>query len=138
VTWSLFGSEEKTERSGGALANSNTFTQQATMSLSWNPLSTASMYASAQVVNKETGSTTVYNWMVNWSPFREGTLQMIFAYNEVIRPDDDGYDRLFSPSLRWEVRRGTFLDLTYSRIQSKSNIQESETRIYSAIFQTNF
>jgi len=139
MTWSFFGSEEKTERGGGDLPDSTSSTKQVRASVSWNPLPTMGMFASAAVVNNmDTGSITVYNWSLNWSPFREGTLQMIFAYNETLRPDDDGYDRVLTPSLRWEVRRGTFLDLSYTHIQSKTFSQETENSVYSANFNANF
>jgi hypothetical protein len=138
MTWNFFCSADQSERSGGVQPESSTSTRRARGSVAWNPLSAVNLFASAEVVDQETGSTTLYNWSLNWSPFRDGTLQASFAYNESLRPQQDGSDRVVSPSLRWEMRQGTFLNLSYALVKSKTGTQETETGLFSANLQANF
>jgi hypothetical protein len=138
MTWSLFYSYDRSERTGGQRPDATVSTRRARAAVSWNPLPAVNFFGSADAVDRPEGRTTLYNWAANWSPFRDGALQISFAYSESLRPEEDGSDRLISPVLRWEMRRGTFLDLSYSLVESKTRAQETETRVVSANLQVNF
>jgi len=138
MTLSVFLSTDHSERWGGVVPDSTTSTKRARGSVAWNPLSAVNLFASAEFVDQGEGRTSLYNWSLNWSPFGDGTLQMSFQYNELLRPEVDGSDRIISPSLRWEIRQGTFFNLSYGYVQSKTGPQESESRVTSANLQANF
>jgi hypothetical protein len=138
MTWSIFLATDRSERTGGTQKDVTTFTRRARASVAWNPLSAVNLFASSEVVDREEGKTTLHNWSLNWSPFQDGTLQMSFAASETLRPEENGLDRLLSPSLRWEIRKGTFLDLSYAYIRSKLLLQETDSRVVSANLQANF
>lgn len=138
MTWGFFYSADWFERSGGERPDSSTVTRRTRASVSWNPLAAVNLFASAEMVEGGQGRMTLYNWAGNWSPLRDGTLQLTFAYSETLQIEEDTSVRLLSPSLRWEVRRGTFLDLTYSFIESESGSRKTENRVISANLQANF
>jgi hypothetical protein len=71
---------------------------------------------------------TLRNFTVNWSPFADGNLQFNIAYNEGTNSQNDGRDRLFIPSLRWNISRLSSLDLAYQLLKSESTAGETETR----------
>ncbi|MDW7712374.1 MAG: hypothetical protein SCH98_18050 [Deferrisomatales bacterium] len=138
MTWSVFYSADWSEQSGGDRPDASTSTRRARASVGWNPLPAVNLFASVDRVDREEGVTTLYNWSGNWSPLRDGTLQLSFSYSESLRPEDEAKDRMIGPSLRWEIRRGTFLDLSYSYLESETATQETVSRMMSGNLQVNF
>ena len=68
---------------------------------------------------------------VNWAPFPEGTLQFVFAYNEALRALEFGSDRNTLGSIRWNLSRKSYVDLTLQRTKSEFVFQTTESRIAS-------
>ena len=48
------------------------------------------------------------------SPFPRGQLQLRFAYNETVDTGAGARTRIYGPTLRWNIRPGTYLELAYS------------------------
>jgi hypothetical protein len=74
---------------------------------------------------------TTHDIGVNWAPFPDGSLQFIFAYNEELRPLAYGRDRSTLGSIRWNLSRRSYLDVTYQRTRSEIVFQTTESRIFS-------
>ncbi len=137
LTLNLFHSFDRSEASG--LATSETSTDRRTrIAVAYNPLATLSLFTSLDYLDREGGSQTLQNYSVNWSPFREGQLQFTFGYNETINSANDSQDRFISPGVRWNIRPGTYLDLNYTRVESESDVLESQTDNYGASLRAVF
>jgi len=52
-------------------------------------------------------------YTANWSPFRDGDLQLNVSYTETQRPSDDQQERTMGPVLRWDINRYASLDVGY-------------------------
>jgi len=138
LTFGLSGSADQSERTGGVRPDATISSRRGKASASWNPLPAVSLFASTEVVEQGEKKTTLHNWSLNWSPLRDGALQMSFSVSETLRPEEDGSDRLIVPSLRWAVRSGVFFDLSYAIIQSETSTAEADARVFSANLQANF
>ena len=83
---------------------------------SWVPLASLSLNADVLINDKsgeDDSSSTVQNYFVNWSPFRDGTLQISLSYS--ILDDSEGDDTwAFSPRASWQVNKKTMLTCDYS------------------------
>lgn len=60
-----------------------------------------------------------HNFAVDWSPFPDGALQVIVAYNEMLRDLQFGTEKTFRPGVRWTFSRQSYVDVSYQRIQSE-------------------
>jgi hypothetical protein len=74
---------------------------------------------------------TTHNVGVNWAPFPDGALQLIFAYNEALRPIEFGTDRSALGVVRWNLSRKSYLDVSFQRILSEITFQKSQSRVFS-------
>ena len=83
---------------------------------SWVPLASLSLNADVLINDKsgeDDSSSTVQNYFFNWSPFRDGTLQLSLSYS--ILDDSEGDDTwVFSPRASWQVNNKTLLTCDYS------------------------
>jgi hypothetical protein len=138
MTWNIGGSANRSEVSGGNKADQSSYLRRAYASVGWNPLPAVNLFGSADVVDRDDKMTRLQSWSVNWSPFRDGALQMSLAHSEQIRSQDDGSDQLTNVNLRWDVRPGVFTDLSYGIIKSETRIQETRTRSLSANLHASF
>lgn len=103
------------------------------MTVAYNPLRTVHLFASIGIAfEKDKKTNFTQNYALNWSPFLEGALQLNFAYNETLRSEDNGRDRIITPSLRWKIASRSFLDLSYQIIKSTSISQTADSRVFSA------
>jgi hypothetical protein len=56
---------------------------------------------------------------VNWTPFPDGALQLIFATNQAVRALEFGTYRNALGTIRWNFSRRSFIDATYQRSRSE-------------------
>lgn len=83
----------------------------------WSPYQSLSLSADLSFTDDQgrvKDSTTEQQYFVNWSPFRNGTLQFSLAYGESKTSEMESV-QVFSPTLRWQINRATMLTLDYSR-----------------------
>jgi hypothetical protein len=88
------------------------------------------LYASASVARVVTGDKpyTLANFGVNVAPFPGGTLLVRFNYQESIDTGSDLRTRLWGPSLRWNIRTGTYLDVSYTDSLSRTPAVDTSMR----------
>jgi len=64
-------------------------------------------------------------YSVNWSPFRDGTLQFSLLY--AMTDDSEGQDVwTVSPAARWQINKKTLLTLDYSIGEREDDIEKVE------------
>lgn len=73
----------------------------------------------------------------SWSPFRDGALLLNTSYRENI--DNSGNkDKTMVQSLRWNIRSGWYLDVSYVLTNGTSTTQTTDTQIFSTSLRMSF
>lgn len=111
---------------------SSTKSDRAEASMTFTPVRALYLFASVSRTVTDTESKVLTNYGLNFSPFPDGDIQFHFSYTENLGPANQGTTRLITPSLRWNIRSGTFLDLSYTVSQSVSNIEKVDSRFINA------
>ena len=127
------------QRTGGGLTDSSTRGSQRSARVTYSPF--GALYLAAEILTsaergKETR--TIQNYNASWAILRDGELQLNFAYAETLRSQDDGMERLISPSLRWNLSRQALIDVGYSVVRTKTATQLSETKSLATSFKMYF
>ena len=91
-------------------------TNSSLFSVAYNPLATLYLFGSYRTERRpNVPRRSFQNFSIAWTPFRDGTLQLSLRYAETFRSQDESRDRNISPRLRWNFRRGSFLDIVYTK-----------------------
>jgi hypothetical protein len=92
------------------------------------------LYVSAGYGHYTTGLGPADVLLVNgtFSPFPNNDLQLRFGYNDSLDTGLDFRNRLWGPGLRWNIRRGTWLDVTYSVYDNYTPTLTSHSRVFFA------
>lgn len=85
-----------------------------------------------------TDDTTLQNYSVNWSPFRDGTLQFFFNYNETLESTANRRDTSIGPGFNWTISNHFFLEMNYKFQKSDTDTQKTEGHNLFAEFRVNF
>jgi len=95
------------------------------------PFRTLSLNARLNVTQRKNAKTrTLQNYIVNWSPFPDGTLQFFFTYTETLRSEENVRQRTIAPGLNWTIGRHIFLEMTYNIVTEESNFQKVEVNTF--------
>ena len=89
------------------------------------------------VVTGEQARTT-HQIDVNWAPFPDGTLQFLFAYDEALRDLVFGQDQSTLGTVRWNLSRRSFIDVSYQKTKSEFVLYSTESRILSSSVRVYF
>jgi len=112
--------------------SSSTYTQTLDFNLNYNPFSTLNLIAFVQYINeKGQKDRFLQNYSINWSPFPDGALQFFIAYNENYRTEDHLVERIFQPTIRYNLSKRSYIDLTYQLIRSRSDIEKNDSNLLS-------
>lgn len=134
LTFNLLFENRNDRISGGDLpAVRYELSRSAEASAGWTPLPSLYLYASyrvEQVPGLE--RRIIRNYSAGWSPFREGTLRVSFAYNETFRSEIDAKERVVGPSVRWYIAPRWYLDVAYQRLLSDSVLRYSLNDVVTA------
>ncbi len=74
---------------------------------------------------------TTLDLSANWSPFPDGALQFLFAYNDALRPLVYGKDRNTQATVRWNLTRRSYIDVTYQKTRNEIVFQTTDSRVFS-------
>ncbi len=131
MTVNLSFSDTTRKSSGGNLAAEKTETTRTSeVSVAWTPLRTLYLFGSfAKQAAPGTANTTTFNYAVTWSPFPDGTLHLGFNYNETLHLENNEKDRTITPTLRWNIARGSYFELTYQDLLNDAPTQKTSNRI---------
>ncbi len=122
-------------RTGGAQGSSSNYTQTFDFNLSYNPFRTLNLFAFIHVIDEKGRKVqTLQNYAINWSPFPDGALQFNIAYNENFRSEDHLVERILFPSIRYNLSKRSYIELSYQFIRSRSDIQKLDSNLISTSF----
>jgi hypothetical protein len=128
----LSSSYEQSDRSGGGVPASSSFTRSNDASVSYYPFRALYLYASrSERSGSDQPRDTLTNYGLNWSPFPGGDLVFNFSYSESRRALDNSIDKQMIPSLRWNITRRTYTVAAYNSTRNTSDFGQSTTRTYS-------
>jgi hypothetical protein len=97
--------------------------------LSLTPGPAFSMTATLSRVVIAIQPTTYGTLNVNYAPFR-GDVQLTLAYSETLDTAAQYRTRSFTPSLRWNIRGGTFLTASYALVKTSAPVQATDSRAF--------
>ncbi len=121
-----------TRRSGTFVGSQRFHVRRVYGALAVDPLRSLHLALGEEVITTPDQPTrTTHDIGVNWAPFPDGTLQFIFVYNEALRPLQFGKDRSTLGSVRWNLSRRSYLDVSYQKTRSEFVTQTNRSRIVS-------
>jgi hypothetical protein len=100
--------------SGGGFPDSSDRQGVLVGSISFTPIP-AFFFSAGITRNGQSGQPTqnLANLAVGFSPFPQGQLLLNFNYNDALDSGAQSRARVFGPSLRWNIRPGTYLNASY-------------------------
>jgi hypothetical protein len=122
--------DRRTDRAGVFTGPPRTRTRRLYAALSVDPIRTLHLVLGHEriAVTGQNARTTL-EVLANWTPFPEGALQFVFAYNEALRPLEFGQDGSTLAVVRWNLSRRSYVDLTYQKTRSEFVFQTTESRV---------
>lgn len=139
LSLSMGYSETKTEQTGGDREETSSTTRSAFLSMVYVPFRTLYLFGSIERFSQSnTKGATSLNYAMTFSPFRDGDLLFNFAYNEFLRLEEKEKSRTIIPSIRWNITRRSYLDLSCNIIKTRSLTEETKIKVFSASFRTVF
>jgi len=136
INFNLNYSLQRNEQSG--LENRSSTRSEGEISAFYIPFRNLSLTARVSFLDRDGSSDTFQNFSVNWSPFRDGDLQLLFLYSETLRSEGEVRDTLVGPGLKWTIGRHIFLDMTYNLLRNDTNTQKSDSDILRGEFRLVF
>lgn len=124
--------DASTDQSGPYTGLPHSRTQRLYAAVAVDPIRTLHLVVGEEII-AVTGQQTMktLNLSANWSPFPDGALQFLFAYNNAIRQLEFGRDRSTLGSVRWNLSRRSYIDVTYQRTTSEFIFQTNASRVFS-------
>ncbi len=88
--------------------------------------------------NSLTGSRTLRNFSLSWTPFPDGTFHLGLFYNTTYQTDLDETQETLVPSIRWDITSKMYLNLSYQYLNSTSRRGVNRTDAATATFRATF
>jgi hypothetical protein len=121
LTLSLSCQDNESWQSGGGQPSKKSYNRTATASATFRPLEAVYLTGGYSIfMQNDIDTVTLQNYSISWSPFRGGDLQFSFAFLQSYDSGQDEKSTNISPSLRWNIRPGSTLDVSYNILDSKS------------------
>ena len=132
VTLTFSYDDTTSRREGVFVGPRHTKTRRGYASVAVDPLRTLHLVLGEEVIVVTGQKTrTTHTVDVNWAPFAEGALQFIFAYDESFRDLYYGQEQSTLASVRWNLSRRSYLDVSYQRTRSEFVFYSTESGIFS-------
>ena len=117
---------------GGETEGGSTYRSTLDMSINYNPFRTLNLFASWDIVAEKGRNTdTTQNYAINWSPFPDGAIQFNFTYNENLRSEINEKERILTPSVRWNITKRSYLDVSYQITRTRSDLEKTDSNFFS-------
>lgn len=131
VTLTLNYVDTTTTRSGTFSGDPRYHTRRGYLTLAFDPIRTLHLVLGQEVLVTSNEKTRVtHNIGANWSPFPDGALQFLVAYNDYLRPEEFGTERYFRTGVRWMFSRQSFVDVSYQRTRSQYVFLDTASRTF--------
>ncbi len=132
VSINLSASDSENWASGAGKPETSSATRTGDLTATYNPFPAIYLFGS-YVINAQTNRKTQTAQSIggSWSPFRGGALLLNTSYRENI--DNSGNkDSSFVQSLRWNIRAGWYLDVSYLTSKNSVTSQKTDTQVFNA------
>ncbi len=125
--------ERTTDRSGTFEGPPEYRQRRSYAAVAFDPSRTIHLVLGGEVIVTTGQATrTALNISTSWTPFPDGTLQIVFAYNETVRPVQFGTERNAVSAVRWNVSPRSYIDVSFQRTRGVTEFVTTEVRIFSA------
>ena len=132
-------SDQRSQQSGGGKPESSNYSRSGAMSVSYTPFETISIFGSIGFsAQQDTATTVTKAFGGSWSPFRDGAMQFNVSYNESVTTAGDQRVRAVSPSLRWNIRTGWWLETIYTYQTTTSSTAETTSDTITSSLRMSF
>lgn len=134
----LSASDSRAWSSGADKPESFSSTQTGDLTVSFNPLPSVYLFGS-YTINAQTSRKTQTAQSIggSWSPFRGGALLLNTSYRENL--DNSGNkDSSIVQSLRWNIRSGWFLDVSYLISKDATTTRTTDTHVFNTAVRLSF
>ncbi len=121
----------------GSNQESSTLTSAEDLGVAYRPFETIYLVISVSRITNDDKIRITQNYAAAWSPFRDGTLQFNFAFNEGLT-SDGGKSRLIGPNLRWNISKSMYLDMFYQILKTELTSQTTNTNTSGVTFRMVF
>ena len=132
VSINLSASDSENWASSSGKPETSSATRTGDLSATYNPFPAIYLFGS-YVINAQTNRKTQTAQSIggSWSPFRGGALLLNTSYRENI--DNSGSkDSAFVQGLRWNIRAGWYLDVSYLMSRNSVTTQKTDTQVFNA------
>ncbi len=129
----LFQTNDSTRNGGSPPAEQRLDTRATQASVTYRPLSTLYFFFSYRLEHdNRTGGRFLRNYSLSWSPFPDGSLQIVMRFDDTYRSDLDSLSRIYSPRVRWNITERWYAEVAYERSVFDSAVEMSERGAYTA------
>lgn len=134
----LSASDSRAWSSSADKPETTSSTQTGDLSATYNPLPGIYLFGSYTInAQKDRKTQTAQSIGGSWSPFRDGTLMLNTSYRQNI--DNSGNkDTSIVQSLRWNIRSGWFLDVSYLITTGTTTSQTTDTQAFNTSLRMSF
>ncbi len=123
--------ETASNRSGPFVGSSHLEMRRVYGAVALDPIPTFHLVLGEEVITTPDQPTrTTFDVNVNWTPFPDGALQFIVARNQQVRSLEFGIFRNTTGTVRWNLSRRSYLDVTYQRATSEFVIETTDSRTF--------
>jgi hypothetical protein len=121
LTLSLSFQDNEAWQSGGGQPSKTSYNRTGSATATFRPLEAIYLTGGYSIfMESDMNNVTLQNYSISWSPFRGGDLQFNFAFLQSYDSGQDEKSTNISPSVRWNIRPGSTLDVSYNILDSKS------------------
>jgi hypothetical protein len=122
-----------TRRSGAFTGDARTLKHRSYAAVVIDPIRTLHLLLGGEVIATTGEKTrTTVDVGTSWTPFPDGTLQVVLAYNEAIRALTFGKERNLLTAVRWNLSRTSYIDVSYQRTRTASDFLVADSRTLTA------
>jgi len=121
LSFDMFYSDNTSKGTDSKGEETSDFTREGRLSVLYRPFQTLSLYTSFSRLEQADRTRNLQNYGLSWSPFPDGALQFSFSYNESFNSEDNSETRTMTPSMIWNIRRGTQLFVSSQILKTESD-----------------
>ncbi|GFO70423.1 hypothetical protein GMLC_40020 [Geomonas limicola] len=126
LTLGLSYQDSTAEHNGGGQPRTTSFIRNAAVSATYRPFVALYLVGGYSIyMQNDRSNVSLVNYGAGWSPFAGGDLQINMNYTESLTSTGNEKVTTYGPSVRWNIRSGSSLDLSYNRQKTVSDFSGS-------------
>jgi hypothetical protein len=107
--------------------------------IAFSPVSSVYFFASRLYEERTAQPNRTFDtFAFSWNPFPAGALRLGLSYSETHNSLYNQNDQLFTPNLRWEFNRRSYLQISYEDLKTESDIGRSRQQTLAGILHWGF